>query len=245
MPSLVRSLRPEGYGRSLDGSFSLRRSRGSHRWDIGSWLAFATGSQVGHRPARYDREQSCDRMRVVRPSDRSSIWRLFDALHSAEPTFDEVGFTLTGMEPSGPRNGRYQAGLGQGLERFCGAVEDPRSWKPHRQPGIQVLAKGTEIQSGATVIVTLGTPVHGLAAPCRTSKWSTSRAGGGLPTGHSLVTPNRGRRPPLFPSPGMDQCDLRSQHFPDLATQQSGFLVLQAEVSRRLPCTATCVHSSK
>jgi hypothetical protein len=41
-------------------------------------------------------------MRVVRPSDRSSIWRLFDALHCAEPTFGEVGFTLTGMEPSGP-----------------------------------------------------------------------------------------------------------------------------------------------
>jgi hypothetical protein len=85
---------------------------------------------------------------------------------------------------------------------------DPRSstGKAHRQLGIQVPPKGTEIQSGATVIVTLRTPVLGLAAPCRTSKWSTSRSRGSSPTGHSLVTPKRGSRPSLFPSAGMDQC---------------------------------------
>ncbi len=106
-------------------------------------------------------------MRLVRPSDPGSIERLVEALRPAEPTYTEIGFTLTGKQPSNYRNDRYEAELGQGEETFRRAVEGLRCWRAHRLPGIQVLPMATDVQPGATVILTLGTPVVSLAAPCR------------------------------------------------------------------------------
>jgi uncharacterized protein (UPF0548 family) len=106
-------------------------------------------------------------VRFVRPSDPGSIDRLVDALRAVEPSYTEIGYTLAGTKPSGYRNNRYMAVLGQGPEAFELAVDGLRSWKAHRLPGIEVLPSETQIRSGATVIVTLGTPALSLAAPCR------------------------------------------------------------------------------
>jgi uncharacterized protein (UPF0548 family) len=106
-------------------------------------------------------------MKFVRPSDVSSIDRLVDALRSVEPSYTEIGYALAGTMPSGYRNNRYEAVLGQGPEAYQRAIDGLRSWKAHRLPGIDVLPRETQIRSGATVIVTLGTPALSLAAPCR------------------------------------------------------------------------------
>jgi uncharacterized protein (UPF0548 family) len=54
---------------------------------------------------------------------------------------------------------------GNGRTRLPGQSEGLRA--AHRLPGIQVFPKNAEIVVGATVIVTLGTPLLAVAAPCR------------------------------------------------------------------------------
>ena len=93
--------------------------------------------------------------------------RLVESLESAEPTYDDIGATLAGKWPEGFHHDRYAAQLGTGAETFQRAVEGLKSWRAHRLPGVRVFAENLEIRPGATVIVTLGTPVLALAAPCR------------------------------------------------------------------------------
>jgi uncharacterized protein (UPF0548 family) len=93
--------------------------------------------------------------------------RMVTQLHTAQPTYSEIGFTLAKIEPSGYHNDRYEAELGQGTDTFARSVQGLRAWGAHRLPGIQVFPKNAEIVVGATVIVTLGTPLLAVAAPCR------------------------------------------------------------------------------
>jgi uncharacterized protein (UPF0548 family) len=106
-------------------------------------------------------------MKFVRPADPGSIDRLVAALRSVEPTYPETGHTLIGESPIGYRNDKYEVVLGHGSKSFERAAEGLQSWQAHRLPGIRVLPERTEIQPGATVIVTSGTPLLALAAPCR------------------------------------------------------------------------------
>jgi uncharacterized protein (UPF0548 family) len=165
--SLGRSLRQVGCWQPPGGFFSFRRSRGSLHWAIGSWLATATSFPVVHRLARCDGYRSSGRMKFVRPSNSSSIDRLVEDLQPVEPTYSEIGGTLTGVHPVGYRIDSYEAILGSGPETFHWAVEGLRSWQAHRIRGMRVLPQGTEIRPGATVVVTLGTSVVSVAAPCR------------------------------------------------------------------------------
>lgn len=93
--------------------------------------------------------------------------RLVERLRNAEPTYPQVGATLTGGSPEGFRHDRYQADLGSGPQTFERAVEGLKSWKAHRLPGVKVFPAAQRIEIGGTVVVTLGTPVVALAAPCR------------------------------------------------------------------------------
>ena len=93
--------------------------------------------------------------------------RLVEALHNAQPTYSDVGATLTGGRPEGFLHNRYASDLGHGHETFQRAVESLRAWDAHRLPGVRVFPEGQEIQTGATVVVTLGMPFLALAAPCR------------------------------------------------------------------------------
>lgn len=93
--------------------------------------------------------------------------RLVTQLHTAQPTYSEIGFTLAGKEPSGYHNDRYEADLGLGTDTFARAVQGLCAWGAHRLPGIQVFPKNAEIVVGGTVIVTLGTPLLAVVAPCR------------------------------------------------------------------------------
>jgi uncharacterized protein (UPF0548 family) len=93
--------------------------------------------------------------------------RLVEDLEDTEPTYDEVGATLAGKKPEGFHHDSYEAVVGNGAEAFQRAVTGLKTWKAHRLPGMQVFPHDQEIRSGATVVVTLGTPIASIAAPCR------------------------------------------------------------------------------
>lgn len=50
---------------------------------------------------------------------------------------------------------------------FEQAVTGLKTWKAHRLPGMGVFPDHQEILTGATVVMTLGTPFAALAVPCR------------------------------------------------------------------------------
>jgi uncharacterized protein (UPF0548 family) len=93
--------------------------------------------------------------------------RLVEDLETAEPTYSDIGSTLAGMCPEGFHHDQYGAVLGNGPQAFQRAVTGLKTWEAHRLPGMQVYPRDQEIRTGATVVVTLGTPIAALAAPCR------------------------------------------------------------------------------
>jgi uncharacterized protein (UPF0548 family) len=106
-------------------------------------------------------------MKLVRPSDLASMNQMLEDLADAEPTYREIGATLTGERPQGFHHDRYEIVLGQGPTTFQRAVTGLKTWKAHRLPGMGVFPGDQVIRTGATVIVTVGTPIVALAVPCR------------------------------------------------------------------------------
>jgi uncharacterized protein (UPF0548 family) len=93
--------------------------------------------------------------------------RMVVNLDSAEPTYSDIGASLAGKQPEGFHHDHHEAALGSGPETFQRAVEGLKTWEAHRLPGIRVFPGDQEIRTGATVVVTLGSPFVSLAAPCR------------------------------------------------------------------------------
>jgi uncharacterized protein (UPF0548 family) len=93
--------------------------------------------------------------------------QMMEGLVSAEPTYSDIGATLAGKQPEGFHHDRYETVLGNGPDTFRRAVAGLKNWAAHRLPGVRVFPDNQEIRTGATVIVTLGTPIVALAAPCR------------------------------------------------------------------------------
>jgi uncharacterized protein (UPF0548 family) len=106
-------------------------------------------------------------MKFVRPSDADAMERLLEVSRSAQPTYEDIGATLGGAGPEGFRHDRYESPLGHGSDAFQRAVTGLKTWKAHRVPGVRVFPEEQEIQAGVTFVVTLGTPLLALAAPCR------------------------------------------------------------------------------
>jgi uncharacterized protein (UPF0548 family) len=106
-------------------------------------------------------------MEVVRPGNTESIDRLLATSADSEPTYSEVGATLKNERPHGYRHDSYEAHLGKGRSAFLRASTGLQTWKSHQVAGIEVFPHGAAIATGATVVVTLGTPWLALAAPCR------------------------------------------------------------------------------
>ncbi len=106
-------------------------------------------------------------MKFVRPSDLGGMERLLGRLESSAPTYAEVGATLAGQDVAGFTHLHDETVLGSGAPTFTRAVEGLRHWKAHGLRGLAVFPEDATIRSGATVIVTMGTPLLALAAPCR------------------------------------------------------------------------------
>jgi uncharacterized protein (UPF0548 family) len=93
--------------------------------------------------------------------------RLIEELKAATLTYNDIGATLTGQFPGNFRVDRYAAELGRGPETFQRAVAGLQDWKAHCLLGLHIFPAQAKIESGATVVVTFGTPLVALAAPCR------------------------------------------------------------------------------
>jgi uncharacterized protein (UPF0548 family) len=93
--------------------------------------------------------------------------RLMEAFQAAQPTYSEVGASLVGGRPAGLNHDRYGTDLGKGGETFQRAVEGLKAWEAHHLPGVRVFPEGQNIHTGATVALTIGTPLIALVAPCR------------------------------------------------------------------------------
>jgi uncharacterized protein (UPF0548 family) len=106
-------------------------------------------------------------MMFVRPSDSAAMLRLLEELGGTEPTYDELGATLVGKRPEGFHHHGYDVMLGSGPDVFARAVSGLQGWEAHRIAGVRVFPEGAAIAKGTTVIITLGTPLLALAAPCR------------------------------------------------------------------------------
>ena len=90
-----------------------------------------------------------------------------DRARSLEPTYAEVGSTLSRSLPNGYRHDRESIDLGRGDERFslgCAAV---RAWAAHTYIGARVFPDDAPIQVASTVIVALARGPFVLVAPCR------------------------------------------------------------------------------
>ncbi len=93
--------------------------------------------------------------------------KLLEDLERAEPTYGDVGATLARKCPDGFHHDRFEIVLGQGPEIFQRAITGLKSWQAHRLPGMTVFPHDQEIRTGATVVITVGTPIAAIAAPCR------------------------------------------------------------------------------
>jgi uncharacterized protein (UPF0548 family) len=93
--------------------------------------------------------------------------RMVEDLESAAPTYSDIGAALTGRRPDGFHHDHHETVLGNGPETLRRAVTGLKAWQAHRLPGVRVFPDHQEIRTPATVVVTLGTPLVALAAPCR------------------------------------------------------------------------------
>jgi uncharacterized protein (UPF0548 family) len=107
---------------------------------------------------------------LVHPGDADSLAGIVEALREEEPNYVGIGSTLAGQGPQGYVLARFETALGRGSERFERSRIGLRQWEAHHLPGVRVYPPRAEIRAGATVIVTLGTPLVALAAPCRIVK---------------------------------------------------------------------------
>jgi uncharacterized protein (UPF0548 family) len=106
-------------------------------------------------------------MKLVRPADTASMARLVAGLRDVDLTYAAVGATLRGDQPIGFRHDHYQTRLGPGADTFERAVRGLQAWQAHRLPGIGVFPAHSVIAAQEIVIVTCGTRLLALAAPCR------------------------------------------------------------------------------
>jgi uncharacterized protein (UPF0548 family) len=106
-------------------------------------------------------------MRFVRPSDSAAMKQMLETLESAEPTYGDIGATLAGKRPEGFHHDHFETVLGTGPQTFQRAVTGLKTWEAHRLPGLRVFPDAQEIRTGTTVVLTLGTSIFALAAPCR------------------------------------------------------------------------------
>lgn len=93
--------------------------------------------------------------------------RLLADLESAELTYGDIGATLAAKRPEGFHHDQFEDVVGEGAEAFQRAVTGLKSWKAHRLPGMRVFPADQVIRTGATVVLTLGTPIASVVAPVR------------------------------------------------------------------------------
>ena len=107
-------------------------------------------------------------MRLVVPRRPRSIERALAAAGAASPTFDDAA--RHGEGPSRYAHDRLEGVVGHGADGFTSARRGLATWAAHAAPGLHVFPPSAPIAEGVTCLVTFGTPLLALAAPCRVTR---------------------------------------------------------------------------
>lgn len=104
-------------------------------------------------------------MRLVAPASTRSIDRAIALAAADAPTFDPGN--LEGELAARYEHDRRVGVVGHGADDFAAAASALRAWAAHDVLGVQVFPARSPVALGATYLVTFGTPLLAIAAPCR------------------------------------------------------------------------------
>ncbi len=107
-------------------------------------------------------------MRLVVPLRPRSIARARAAASAASPTFDDAA--NEGEGPSRYAHDRVEGVVGHGVGDFAAARTGLSTWAAHAMPGLRVFPPSVPLAEGVTCLVTFGTPLLALVAPCRVTR---------------------------------------------------------------------------
>jgi uncharacterized protein (UPF0548 family) len=104
----------------------------------------------------------------VVPLRPRSIERALAAASAASPTFDDAAHE--GEEPSRYAHDRVEGVVGHGVGDFAAARSGLSIWAAHEMPGLGVFPPSVPLAEGVTCLVTFGTRLLALVAPCRVTR---------------------------------------------------------------------------
>lgn len=88
----------------------------------------------------------------------------------AAPTYDGPGVRGLNAAPGGFALHRYDFIVGHGSRDFARASEGLRTWATHAVVGVHVAPASTNVHPGGVFVVTLGTALVAIGAPCRVTR---------------------------------------------------------------------------
>jgi uncharacterized protein (UPF0548 family) len=93
--------------------------------------------------------------------------RLLNEADAEELTYAEQRATLAEHLPPGYHHVDEEKIVGRGPDAFARASTGLQTWQAHQIRGVRVFPPDTPPREGATVVVTLGTGLASIVAPCR------------------------------------------------------------------------------
>lgn len=107
-------------------------------------------------------------MTVVVPRSARSVERALRLAAAASPTFDDR--TDVGGVPSRFARDHLEGVVGHGERAFAAARTGLSTWATHAAAGLHAFPSSAPLAEGVTCLVTFGTPVLALGAPCRVTR---------------------------------------------------------------------------
>lgn len=109
-------------------------------------------------------------MKLVVPLATRTVRTTLHKAVSASPTYDGPDMRLLEAPPEGFTLARYDTAVGRGRRDFGRASDGLRTWATHRVPGVRIHPASTPVSAGGVYVVTLGTPLLAIAAPCQVTR---------------------------------------------------------------------------
>jgi len=104
---------------------------------------------------------------IVHRRSLASMTRLLNEADAEELTYAEQRATLAEHLPPGYHHVDEEKIVGRGPDAFARASTGLQTWRAHQIRGVRVFPPDTPPREGATVVVTLGTGLASIGAPCR------------------------------------------------------------------------------
>jgi uncharacterized protein (UPF0548 family) len=109
-------------------------------------------------------------VKLVVPLAPRSVRTTLHRASAASPTYDGPDVRRLEAAPAGFVLQHYDVAVGRGERDFDRAREGLGNWATHRVRGVHVHPPSTPVSIGGVFVVTIGTPVLAIAAPCKVSR---------------------------------------------------------------------------